>query len=220
MPLRARHLHFLPKRLRQELDTRVHSKCAKYTLKVSTLKAKEYNTLTAFTTLENILLIPGIPLPHSNRQVPVRARPLHLRPRSPWLELDRGGSRARLGLAPDPRQGAPLVPLEGEADHVAPLPANELSRSREEVPVVPHEVIRHHHGVYIIAGDLRESSTENGGPSQAVRGVVGIARVTITGTVQVADKKKQSIGGGGYAVACTRFVSVRRRQRSITTIIP
>ena len=42
------------------------------------------------------------PSPHSNRQVPVRTRPLHLLPRRSPLELDRRGSGARLRLAPHP----------------------------------------------------------------------------------------------------------------------
>lgn len=37
---------------------------------------------------------------------------------------------------------------------MAALPADELSGPGEEVAVVAHQVVRHHHGVDVIAGNL------------------------------------------------------------------
>lgn len=60
---------------------------------------------------------------------------------------------------------------------MAPLPADELARSREEVPVVPHEVVRHHHGVNVVASDLVGAARmEDGEPGQWSAGLAGIAR--------------------------------------------
>ena len=61
---------------------------------------------------------------------------------------------------------------------MAPLPANELSRSREEVAVVPHEIVRHYHRVHVVARNL---------PARTEGRIIGVG-----GVAHVRKKKKKN----------------------------
>lgn len=97
--------------------------------------------------------------------MPVVAGPLDLVPRCPGDQLNRRRRRILRQPAPLPGERAALVPAERKAHHVAPLPADKLSRPREKVSMVPHEVVRDDHCVHIVAGHL--SRTEQGGATKS-----------------------------------------------------
>ena len=97
--------------------------------------------------------------PYSHGQMPVVTRPLHLVPRCPRNELDGGRGSTLWDLPLCPSERTVLAPGEGERHHVAPFPAEELPGAREELPVVPHEVVRHNHRVHVLPRYLKKRRT-------------------------------------------------------------